>query len=163
MKKNTLTSGYSLIELLVYIAIFVFISILLINGLLSVMRTHTTSQAYRRLQHNGELVLERITREVREASNIDTGSVFDTSPGTLALSGTDSTGMARTVTFTLSDGIVQINDNGISGNLTSSEVTVTSLLFRSAGTGVKVELQMTTASGYITTATFYTTVMLREY
>jgi type II secretory pathway component PulJ len=166
MKNNRLNQGYSLIELLVYITIFVFISIILINALVTIMRTHATSQAYRRLQHNGELVLERMTRETREASSVDSGSVLDTNPGVLILSGTDSGGSARTVTFSVSDGAVQINDNGTSGNLTSDEVTVTSLIFRSvttvAGTGVKVELQLSTANGYSASAPFYTTVMLRD-
>jgi Tfp pilus assembly protein PilW len=158
--------GYSLIELVIYIALFTMISIILVRSLLEVMSTYATAQGYRRLQNNGELIMERITREVRDASDITASSILGTNPGTLALTGTDSDENDTAVTFSVSNNAVQINDNGDVGNLSTSEVAVTSLIFRSittaVGEGVKVELTLTTTNGYIVSSSFYSTIMIRD-
>ncbi len=157
--------GYSLLELVIYLGLFVLLSVVLIQSLVSVMRTYATAQAYRALQQNGEVVMDRITREIRAASTISSAT-YGTSPGTLSLSGTDSEGNAHTATFNLSGGTVQINDDGSSGVLTTTSVVVTSLLFYATSNtvtdGVKVEITLSTVNGYAASATFYTTVFLRN-
>lgn len=158
--------GYTLIELVIYLAIFITISLLIIQSLVSSMKTYATASAYRRLQTNGNLVMERIIRETRNANSITLGSsTFDTNPGALSIATTDESGTNRDITFSVSSGAVQINDNGTTGNLTSSEVIVSSLIFRritsNAADGVKIELTLTTANGRIVSAPFYSTVMLR--
>lgn len=166
MSPRRLQHGYSLIELVIYIALFTLISVVLVKSLVTVMGTYATAQGYRRLQSNGEFIMERITREVRDASDITASSVFDVHPGTLSLTGTDEEGDPTAVSFSVSGGVVQINDNGTVGNLSTSEVVVNSLIFKevntSIGEGVKVELSLTTANGYIVSAPFYTTVILRD-
>jgi Tfp pilus assembly protein PilW len=159
MRNLSLQRGYSLLELVIYLALFTLLSIVLIKSLVTVMRTYATAQSYRALQNNGELVLERITREVREADSFS-GGTYGINPGTLGLSAN-----GQITTFSVVNGAVQINDNGTTGILTTSEVTVTSLIFKQITTtttkGVKVELTLTTASGYSNSISLYTTIMMR--
>lgn len=159
-------SGYSLLELLIYVALFSALSVLLVKSLVTSLNVYAAAQSYRRVQAEGELAMERMTREVRSATSITTGSsTFDTSPGVLVLSGTDSSGATRTVTFLVSGGQLQINDNGTTGTLTSSSVSISSLIFRkittAVGTAVKIELTLSTNVGRSVSASFYDTIILR--
>ncbi|HEY0980358.1 MAG TPA: prepilin-type N-terminal cleavage/methylation domain-containing protein [Candidatus Paceibacterota bacterium] len=159
MKIKNTNKGYSLLELLVYVALFAMISVLLVHSLVVLMRTYASAQGFRRLQNNGELIIERITREVRDAESISTGT-FGTHPGTLTLaSGGD------TVAFAVSNGAATITENSTTGILSTSQVAVTNMVFRRittpVGEGVKVELTLTATGGVIRTASFYSTALLR--
>ena len=164
MMKNSKQSGYSLIELVVYIAIFAFFAITMTRSLLTVMRTYASAKTYRTLQTNGELIMERISREIRDATII-TSATYDINPGALALSGVDSNNAVRTASFTISGDTIQINDNGTVGTLSTSDVDVSNLIFRrmitSVGNVIKVELNLTTTRGNIASATFYNTIAIR--
>ena len=142
MKRLHVQSGYSLLELVVYIALFIVISIVIINSLITVMKTYSTANGYRRLQSNGELVMERVVREIRQASAVGSSTVYTSNPGILVVQGVDDIGAARTVTFSVVNNAVQINDNGATGALSSNEVTTTSLIFKhittTVGEGIKV-------------------------
>lgn len=167
MKYNTTQRGYSLIELLIYIALFTVLSLVLIRSLITVMRTYATAHAYRTVQHTGTLIMDRVTREIRDATSISASSVYGANPGTLILTGTDDANNPHTVTFGVTSNKVRITDTtGTTGDLSSSDVTVTSLVFRqittTVGSGVKIELTLQTASGYQTSASFYQTVLLRQ-
>lgn len=155
-----------MIELIVYLAIFTVISVVLVTSLTTIMRTYARAATYRTLQSNGELVMERIVREVRQAATITTGSsTFGSSPGVLALSGTDAGGTTHTITFDVASSAVRVTDNGTTNNLSTSEVAVSSLIFRristSVGEGVKVELTLATTTGTAVSANFYSTIILR--
>ncbi len=160
MRITQKNKGYSLLELLIYIALFAVISIVLVRSLIVVMRTYASAQANRRLQNNGELIMERITREVRDAESISSGT-FGTNPGVLALSGEDGN-----TTFSVVSDAVQVNDDGTIGALSTNKVSVTSLVFRRittpVGEGVKIELTLTTANAVIKSASFYSTALLRQ-
>jgi|GEM_PF-2563998 len=163
--KTSRTGGYSLMELLVYIALFALISLVLINALITVMRTYASAVRYRTLQNNGSLVMERITRELREGTTATT-SVCATTPGTASIASTDTANVAHTNTFSVSNGIIQLaTDGGAATNLSTSEVTVTSLTFCpiTIGTGaaVKTKLVLTTTGTAPYSATFYSTIVLR--
>ncbi len=167
MRHLTRQSGYSLLELLIYIALFTVISLVLVRSLVTTMRTYAAAQSYRALQNNGELAMERITRELREGTTATT-SACATTPGTLSISGTDSTGTAHSAAFSVSSGAVRLAINGGSAsNLTTGEVTVSSLTFCSfttaVGTGIKTKLVLATTKGVIANATFYSTILLRGH
>jgi Tfp pilus assembly protein PilW len=165
MKRLHKQSGYTLVELLVYLVIFILISVAVIQSLVYSMKTYATAQAYRRLQSNGELIMERIVREIRDADAFGGTSVYDTTPGMLVLYGTDESSASYTRTFTLSGNQVQIIDSSGTNAIASNEVVINSLIFRkittAAGEGVKIELTLTTANGYINSASFYDTAFLR--
>lgn len=165
LPKDREQAGYSIFELIIYIALFIVISLVLVRSLLTVMKTYAAAQSYRALQNNGELAMERITRELREGTSVSASSCA-TTPGTLSISGTDSSGAAHTEAFSVSSGVLQLATNGGSASaLTTSEVTVSSLTFcsltTSVGTGIKTMLTLTTTRGVISSATFYSTILLR--
>lgn len=167
MQKTNYSKGYSVIELVVYITLFVLISVVVIQSLIFVMKTYANARSFRTLQQNGELVMERITREVRQASSISVASsVFGSSPGTLTVSGTDTVGVPYTDIFSVVSGAVQLSVNGVTSNLSSSEVTVSNLTFWNITTtsseAVRIQLSLTTTNIPIVTKSFYTTVILRE-
>lgn len=166
MKRVNYSKGYSIVELLVYITLFIVISVAVVQSLIFMMKTYANARSFRTLQQNGELVMERLTREIRQSGSVSAASsVFGSSPGTLTISGTDSLGVAYTDVFSVSNGAVQLSVNGIVSTLSSSEVTVSNLTFWNITTGteaVKVQLALTTTNAPIVTKYFYTTVILRE-
>ena len=164
MRNSNLQKGYSLMELLIYVALFSILSVVIVNSLVTVMKTYNAAQAYRRLQSNGELVMERMTREIRSANSI-TAATYDSNSGSISISNSDSSGAVHSITMNIANGAVVVTDNGVSGSLTTAEVIVTKLILRhitsSAGEGVKIELGLSTSNGYSASAPFYSTVMLR--
>lgn len=163
----TTTRGYSLIELVIYIALFVTISLVVMQSLIAITKTYAAARAYRTLQQNGELVMERLTREVRQASSISTaGSVLASSPGVLALGGEE----ADTTPYTLSVGVVNdivtLTKNTTATPLSSDEVSVDELIFWHIDTltedSIRVQLTLSTTRAPVVTSTFNTTIVLRE-
>ena len=111
-------SGYSLLELLVYVALFSALSVLLVKSLVTSLSVYAAAQSYRRVQSEGQLVMDQLVREVRNATSVTVAaSTFGTSPGVLVLVGEDDFGAARTVTFSVVNNRLQINDNGTIGTL----------------------------------------------
>ncbi|MEI6022236.1 MAG: prepilin-type N-terminal cleavage/methylation domain-containing protein [bacterium] len=164
MKKTQATKGYSLIELLVYLSIFSILCLVIIKSLVTSMTVYSQSQSYRKIQAQGELVMERMTRELRQATSV-TGGNFDANPGSITLAGKDLSGNPDTVAFSVVNNQVQISVNGVNSTLTGGQVASNSLIFRkvttSNGSAVKVELQLQTVTGYKITVPFNTTVLLR--
>ena len=167
MQKTNYSKGYSVVELVIYVTLFILISVVVIQSLIFVMKTYANARSFRTLQQNGELVMERITREIRQANTVSVaGSVFGSSPGTLTISGTDSGGTPYTDVFSVASGALQLAVNGVISNLSSSEVTVSNLTFWNISTAgseaVRVQLSLTTTNIPVVTKSFYTTVILRE-
>lgn len=164
MKKIIFTKGNSLIELIVYLAIFSVLCLVIIKSLVTSMTVYGQSQGYRKLQAQGELVMERVTHELRQATTV-TGT-YGTSPGSITLTGKDISGTAQTVAFSMSSGKVWVSVNGgAQSPLTGGNIAPSSLIFRtittSKGTAIKVELTLATTSGTSIAAPFQTTVFLR--
>lgn len=166
MKKSSFQEGYSMLELIVYLAIFAVISLVLVKSLITSINTYAQAQEYRRLQNNGELVMERITREIRQAKTITAGSsTFDNNNGVLVLTGNDLSNTPQTVTFATSGNTITVTVNGTTSILTSSQVAPVSLVFRNVNTGgnnaLKIELKLKTIVGPLVTSDFYNTVSLK--
>lgn len=165
-KKNN--SGYALPEVLVYLSLFVLMSVLVVNMLLSMSKAFAEIRANRDMMRSGTSIMERITREIQNAESIDVAnSTFGSSPGVLTLVGEDSGGSARTVRFVTSSGAVHVYENDVDqGLLSVNPTTETSLLFNSitttTGRGVKVAITLTDTRGSnVRTENFYTTATLR--
>jgi hypothetical protein len=160
-----LRDGYTLIELLTYIAIFIALSILLMQSLITAVRVYVASEGTRTLASNADLALDRMTREIRSATSLTGSSVFDADPSTLVLSGTDSAGAARTVSFFVQGGALELTDNGVTTALTSADVVVAAFtvshLSNAASDGARIVLTLVTASGRTQRATFYASALTR--
>ena len=167
MKKNNFSKGYSLIELVVYISLFVLIAVVVIQSLIYAMKTYSSARNYRALQRNAETTLSRLTTEVRSAKTVSiSSSSFGVALGTLALNGVDNNGSPYNPTFSLVNGVVYIVDSGVSTPLSNSEVIFNELTFWNITTAnsdaIKIKTTLSTTKLPVITKTFYTTVILRE-
>ncbi len=160
-KKQSTSHGYAIMELLFYLSLFIILSVVVINSLI------TMSQAFKETTIQGELVrsgtvMERISREVRGAYAISSISTND-----LVLNTKDSTGADKTVRFLLSGTSIQLFENGtLIGNLNTNTISVTSLVFTQITTteGVAVKIALTvlpTNDKQGRTENFYDTIVLR--
>ncbi len=154
--------AYSILELIVYLALFGMLSVVLVNIAVGGSKVYRTVRANRDFIENGALALERITRSVRSAT-ATTGSTFDTSPGVLVL-----TTSAGTTTFDVSGSSLRLTDTTASGsttdNITGGGVTVTSLIFNkittAQGDAIKTKVTLyNTLTGK--SENFYATTIMR--
>lgn len=156
--------GFTLIEVLVYLAVTVTVAGAAVTTFLSLNDVLLRNRTERTLAHAANVTLERMVRDIRGASSIDSAqSAFGTSPGMLTV----STG-ATTTQFSVSSGNIVVSVNGSElGPLTSDDVSVENLVFtRYLGTStemVRVALTLHAESDAAsTTRTFYGGAVLRE-
>ncbi|MHB0978357.1 MAG: prepilin-type N-terminal cleavage/methylation domain-containing protein [Minisyncoccota bacterium] len=159
--------GFSIMEMLIYLAILALMLWVIANILNSMIQTERVASSSKVVENAAIFGLERIVREVRDASAVESSSVLDLNPGVLVLSGTDTNGGAKTIEFFINLGALHIKENGIDkGALTESKATVTDLVFSvlSNPNSKSVKTVMTVESGTSTTykkETFYSTTILR--
>ena len=153
--------------MIIYIAILTLMLGVIISMLSSMIRTERIADSSKAVENAAIFGLERIVREVRDATAVAASSTLNTSPGLLSLSGTDGNGQPKTVEFSLQQGVLHIKENGTDkGALTENKAKVTSLIFNliSNTNSKSIKTVMTVESGTSTTyiqKTFYTTTILR--
>jgi type II secretory pathway pseudopilin PulG len=167
-KKDNIKSGFTLVEIIIYLAIFVLLSIVIIDALLAVQKTNRNVIVYNGLTTNAVSVLEKITKETREAVSVDVAnSVFATSSGVLQLNTLDNSDTAHVIRFYQDSGIVKMDlDGQYFGPLMTNSAITTALIFNLATTStstlVKMELDLTAGQGvYQKSEKFYDSIMLR--
>lgn len=161
-------NGFSLIEIMVYLAIFTTLSILVINSFIVILSSFNTTSMNRKLLESGTISMERISREIRYAKNIDiVNSFLGSNPGALQLNSTDSSGNFMTVKFINENSNLNLykNDN-LEGNLLGQNISVTNLIFSRITTteseAVKIEMTLQYSGGNnIKSENFYDTIVLR--
>ncbi len=168
MKLPNLKSGYSLIEVLIYIAIFIVLVVLVVNSFIVVVSTFDETRTNKDLLEGGNTSMERIGREIRLANSVTAGSsTFGSHPGVLVLDGGDASGAPRVIKFIVENGDLNIYENDVLiGPITGQNVQVSSLVFRNVSTSlsdsVKIELTLQDLRGKARkTKNFYSTVTLR--
>lgn len=168
MKRSRKISGFSLIEMVVYISILVFMLVIVLNVVVSVAKADRLIRSSRNVENSALVVLERVGRELRGAVAVRVASsTLDAHPGMLVLESEDSAGNERIVEFYLSAGRVYVREGGVElGALSGSDSSVASLIFRRFATstieGIRTEL--TVVSGTSTSyrsETFYSSALLR--
>lgn len=170
-KKNACPShqrGYTLVETLVYLAIFIIMSLIIVSLILSVLESNKYVKPSSSLSRSAVSVLEVMSKEIRGARSIDiTNSIFATTTGSLQLNSVDSNGNQRLVKFYLASASISIMENGVFfGPLSTADVVVTGLIFNlatsTADSLLKIELDLTAGNGkYQKTEKFYNSVKLR--
>lgn len=162
-------SGFTLVEMVIYIAFFAVLSVLTVNATIMVMKSFYTLRITQSISQSATTALERMSREVRNAYSVDTvNSTFNTSPGRLILQTKDDIGALTTVEFYI-DANNQLNMKvgGIDqGSLMTKTVTVTNLVFRylsnANSKAIKIEMTLTdNRSGISKTVKYYDTIVLR--
>lgn len=162
------TKGFSLIEMLIYISILVLMLAVIMNIVISVVRSGRIIGALRSIEDSAITSAERLTRELRQAESINTGlSILDSNPGRLVLEGKDDLGAPRTVEFYLSGGRLFYKENGIDiGALSQSDAQISNLVFRRFSgpnsEGIKIEVTIESGVGaYHRLGNYYFSALLR--
>ncbi len=161
-------SGATMIEMLVYIFILVLLVSAVIYTLLTLGNLYRSIKATAGIKAAANVALERMTREIRGATSIDTAnSILNASPGKVTLNTLDQDGATTTVEFLMIGNTPHIKEAGVDmGPLSGTGVRVTSLIFRSItaarSQGVKIEMHIESGSGKsYKTESFYATAVLR--
>lgn len=71
-KRGVGQSGFTLTEVVIALALFVLISVVLYSIYTLHQKAYTTGEARAEILQNGRVILERMTREIRQAKNIVT-------------------------------------------------------------------------------------------
>lgn len=160
--------GFSLVEMLIYIAILVMMLAVIMNTIVSLTGAERVIKSLRNVENSATSGMERVVREVRQAESVNTSlSILGSNPGTLVLEGTDALGNPRTVEFYLSSGKLLLKENGLDiGALTQADAQVSNLTFYlfSASDAEGIKTEMTVESGtstYYRSERFYSSAILR--
>jgi hypothetical protein len=165
LKKRNLVRGYSIIEIIVYLAIFTAISILVINSFLVILSSFNKTNMNRKLLESGSVTMERISRDIRHAASIDiVNSTMGTDPGILQLN-MASGGYMKFKKETNGE-LYLYNNSSTGNNLLGQHVSLTNLVFRRIATteseAVKIEMTLQYSDGNnIKSENFYNTIVLR--
>jgi type II secretory pathway pseudopilin PulG len=162
--------GFTVIELVVYMAILATVSIVVVGSIIMLARSFGKIKVSRALNETAKNSIERMVGEIRYANGMDVaGSIFGSSPGKIKLNTTDRTsGVATTTEIYLSGTVLNIKEgSGVAQALTPSGVSVSSLIFRNLTTAtssaVKMEIVFNASSGrFQKTENFYDTIILRQ-
>lgn len=166
--QKKLERGFTLVEMLVYVAMLAILSVLAIQTTLSMTRAFADLRVSRDLNSSATALFERITRDVRGAYDVDEAqSTLGANPGRLMLGTKDAAGANTTIEYYVENGLVKISEGGVAqGAIMTTSTSVTSFVVREISNlntdAVKVEATITATRGDITkTRNFYTTVVLR--
>ena len=160
-KKPQNQSGFTLIETIFYIVLLAVFSVVIINTLLVMTRSFREVAVQRDIV-NASSIMERITREIKQASSVNTISTNN-----LVLNTTDTNNESITLEFDFADGDIEIlEDSSSLGNLNSDKISIDSLTFEqitsSASVAVKVSLVVSsTRDSEDRGFGFYDTLVLR--
>jgi len=153
--------GFSLIEVLIYLALLVLLSSVVVGIVLSLSNTFYNIRANRALETGAIATLERMALEIRNADSILlSGSILNTSPGELeVIQNIDET--SQNIRFYVDEGNVNVSiDGGEGSTLFPSAVSVDSLIFRrvvnGVSEGVRIELSLQSVVGRISLTKLFT-------
>lgn len=169
MQVKSHTKGFTLVEMIIYIAFFALLSTLAVEATLVVMKSFYTLRLTQSVNQSATVALERLSRDTRNAYDFDAGqSTFGTSPGRLTLKTKDAAGANTTIEFYVdAANQLRLNEGGVDkGALVTKSVTVTNLVFRSINTtnskAIKIEATLRDSRATtIQTVKFYDTIVLR--
>jgi len=152
MKTKNTQKAFSLVEMMIYIAILSLVIAALITTANSVINTYGKMKAYEEIAHTGTVALERITREVRRARSVDFfSSVLGVHPGRLVMLTQDWSGNTSTAIVSLSSGRILVQNGGSASPVSTSGVTINNLVFTQYTTpnseGVLIEFTVEKTGG----------------
>ena len=157
MNKIINKKGYSIIEVLVYLSIFTMMSILIINLFMVILSSLNVTNVNRNLVEAGQISMDRMSREIRQAKSIDASSTSSN----LVLNGDNI------ISFKKENGQLNLyKNNSLEGNLLADDISITNLVFRIISTtesqAVKIEMTVSYSKGsYVKSENFYNTIVLR--
>lgn len=129
-KKQNKEKGFTLIELVVAMTLFIVASTIISGIFIRSIRTQRQANHLTVLNSDSSLVIERINREVREGFDFSDPSTTDTCSDTLTFERTIN-GSTKEISYTLMDNNIQRKEGsgGTFQTLNSSEVNIDDLCF----------------------------------
>lgn len=138
MKKKSLQSGFSLIELMVSLSLFIIVVLAAVSSLYAVNNAARKVESMRNVLDNLNFAMESMSRNIRTSYDISCSSDL-TNPncpvsvgsGSGAISFWSTLGLIdpENIQYRLSNGAIQKEISGKIVNITSPEITITNLKF----------------------------------
>jgi prepilin-type N-terminal cleavage/methylation domain-containing protein len=131
MRYKIREQGFSLIEVIIYIAIMALAVVAIASFSLSVANTSSKNYVVQEVQANGRAALHAITQRIQAAESVNIGaSAFGSDPGVLSLQMADAAKNPTVISLSADNGILQITE-GVSSPIavTADEVNITNLVF----------------------------------
>ncbi len=160
--------GYTIAELVVYVALVALLLGVIVTTALSMSSVYKRSRAYLDINSAAITSFSKFSRDIRRATSVDlVNSSFGATPGRLVLLMKKSDGTNDSVSYYLSGGRVQTDQNGANqGDVTQSDMTVSNLTFRkfanASSTAIRIEMTLApNASSSVPALNFYGTYVLR--
>lgn len=121
--------GFSLIEVIIYVAIIGGLLVTLTNFILAISGSRNKSYAQQEVNANTRLALNILNHKIKTSNGINiASSTFGSSPGVLSLSMSSST--LNPTVFALSNGRLTITEGATSSQfITSQRVNISSIIF----------------------------------
>lgn len=174
---STTRSGFSLLEVVIYVTLFSLVSTMTLNIMFQTVSAFNNLRISRDINDSSVKIMERLTRDIKSATSVNqANSTFNTSPGMLTLETIDKDGGVLWVQYILDGDALHLREadslanlalpGSDKGSLLSSQTSVSGVLFNyiSAGSAeaVKIDLHITASRGKISdTDHFYDTVIAR--
>jgi len=162
-KKQNKTEGFTLIEMLIYVALMTTVTLIMVQSLVVVLKSNRSSFAEANIRNSGYSAMEGMLREIYSSESIDQAS-----SGILQMKQNAGTNIVR---FATSSSLALNFYEGAStptliGPLTSRGVLVKNLIFTQINTGksLAVRIQMELGAiidGQAKSEWFYSTAILR--
>lgn len=163
MSRRTTQAGFTLIEVIVYIAILVLVSAAAVTALVSFSDVLDNQRVQQRVTSSAQGALERMVHDIRNSTAVNVGGSTLADPdGVLQL-----THSGGDITFARSGGVITVTRGSEPAvPLTSSDVSVDALAFYHYADGptelVRVSLTVSaTSSTQTRTETFYGGAVIR--
>lgn len=145
MKKAGYQKGFSLIELIIYLAIVSGVVLSMVLFSLSVSGSRAKTYVAQEVQANARVALNIISQKIKLANGVNMGvSIFGLDPGVLSLSMADAAKNPTVIDLDQDNGVLQIKE-GVSSPvaITSDEVKVTNLVFTNlTSTGARENIRI---------------------
>ena len=125
IKIKKTNGGYTLVEALFYIVLFAMLSTVVINSIITMMKSFKEVSIQKQITQGGEM-MERISREIRQAHKVNALDLASD----LKLDTKDDAGVDKLVEFVLANSNVRLlENNNYSGDLNSPNIEVINLTF----------------------------------
>ncbi|MCC6448209.1 MAG: prepilin-type N-terminal cleavage/methylation domain-containing protein [Chitinophagaceae bacterium] len=159
--------GFSLFEMVIYVAILAVILLVTTNALILVLSSFRNISSTVNLQSSAIISLNKIQNTLKNGTEIVLAeSVFNVDNGILTLNSINNDGFVSKYKFYVEDGRLKLDINGSFNKiLTTEDIIVKSFILRNISTSkskaVRVEMTLeSNIKGDIKDKTFYTTAIL---
>lgn len=174
LKINKKNSGFTLVEMIIYIAIMTVITIALVRSLMVVFNSNRASFADSNIRNSAYSAMENMIREIRGSQSIDmvNSVLYPSQAGILQLNQVDTNGNPYIVRFSTSSLLALNFSEGsttvsLVGPITLNGTKVMNLIFTPINTGnsqaIRIAMNLSaTVNGQTRNQWFYDTVILRD-